>query len=181
MNRVIKTRTREREAAMSGNTQRMARWVVATAVTAASLFAVAGSAQAFDTGTCQQFFGSSSTNVDTVQVDTGTFGQVDFGDHNHWFGKPLGTAVVCWGPNGRVHVRGQLFADSPENVCVSAQFRFFRYQTTLTKTRTAALCGKDAASGLVYITEGNDAARFNGVRIKLFGPNGLEYDQDQTR
>src|SRR4051794_31344982 len=118
MNRVIEIRTREQESAMSGNTQRMARWAVATAVTGASLLAMAGSAQAFDSGTCQQFFGSSGTNVDTVQVDTGTFGQVDFGDHNHWFGKPLGTAVVCWGANGRVNVRGQLFADNPENVCV---------------------------------------------------------------
>ena len=88
---------------------------------------------------------------------------------------------MCWGPNGRVHVRGRLFADSPADIRVSARFTFSGVAGGTTVTRTAQLFGRNAASRLVFLTEGDETTRFTAVRIQLSGPNGLAYDGVETR
>src|SRR4051812_34643021 len=64
----------------SVRTKRMTRSLTAMIVAAGSVAALAGQAQAYDGGTCNTLFGSANVaSVDTVQIDSGTVGEVDFG------------------------------------------------------------------------------------------------------
>ena len=82
------------------------------------LVGLAVPAQAYDNNDCTNVYGQNGVfDFDTLRIDTGTNGMVDFGDHPHWFGAPQGTAVVCFSKNssegrGKAFVKGQLFADS---------------------------------------------------------------------
>jgi hypothetical protein len=97
-------------------------------VASGSAAALAGPAQAFDTGTCNEMFGSNNiASVDSFNMETGTAGEVDFADGPFaWWGAPLGNAVVCWNKNGHVGVRGILYADPFQNG-VKAQMQIQYY------------------------------------------------------
>ena len=104
-------------------TRSMIRTATAALATAAALIATtAGTAQAYDGGTCNSIYGAQ--NVDFAQqftIETGTTGNFDFGDDLHLFGEPRGTAVVCSTHDGRVRVIGKGFQDGA--VLVNPQVR----------------------------------------------------------
>lgn len=162
---------------------RSIRLVMAMTLTAATLVSVAGPAQAFDRGDCDRAFGASNIqSVDTIRIDTGTVGQVDFGDNLHLGGVPQGPAVVCWATNGRVALIGRLFVDSGLVVTrVSAKITYFygnnvsgNYQPTF------EIFSNNAGSTLVSeVASGRD---YNRVRVRLYSPtNELVHTSNRYR
>jgi hypothetical protein len=155
---------------------RMTKWMVgpvAAMVVAVGLLAsLAGSAQAYDKGTCDQIFGVGNSAVDLANEDTGSSGKVDFGDVNHWFGVPLGTAVVCWGNNGKVAVKGRVFADSGDVLTfTSAKLTFFNNGVAGTELVAAEFWGNNGSDRIVSRISG--AGFFNRVRIRLYSAGTL--------
>jgi hypothetical protein len=101
---------------------RMIRTATAALAAAALIATPAGTAQAYDGGTCNSIYGAQ--NVDVAQqftIETGTTGNFDFGDDLHLFGEPRGTAVVCSTHDGRVRLIGKGFQDGA--VLVNPQVR----------------------------------------------------------
>jgi hypothetical protein len=73
----------------------------------------AGTAQAYDRGTCNSIYGAQNVDVAAqFTIETGTTGNFDFGDDLHLFGEPRGTAVVCSTHDGRVRLIGKGFPDN---------------------------------------------------------------------
>lgn len=156
---------------MSGIKKWMAGSLTAMVVTAASLASLVGPAQAFDKGTCDGIFGVGNSAVDRFKADTGSAGKVDFGDHNHWFGVPLGDAVACWGNNGRVALVGRVFADSGNVITLTAaKVTFFNNGVAGTET-VHDFWGNNGSNKLVNRLSG--AGNFNQVRIRLFSAGTL--------
>jgi hypothetical protein len=148
--------------------------LTAVAVTAGSLVSLAGPAQAYDRGTCDQKFGVGNwADEDTFKVDTGEVGQVDFGDNLHLFGQPQGTAVVCFATDGAVSLTGRLFADSGLTVInVEAKVTYFR-GTVAASTSSHELITSMAGSKVV--NQVRTGGNFTKVRIRLYSVGELRH------
>ena len=85
----------------------------ALAAGAALMATTAGTAQAYDRGTCNSIYGAQNVDVaDQFTIETGLAGNFDFGDDLHLFGEPRGTAVVCSTNDGRARLIGKGFPDN---------------------------------------------------------------------
>jgi hypothetical protein len=161
--------------------------VVALAVTAAAMIGGAGTAQAYDGGTCSWYDDRYADKV--FQFGIRDWGAADFGDLPHAGGWPIGAAVVCWGGTGpyardRAAVVGRLFADSWSTVEVKARITFFLDGGTRTTSTTWTLTGALADSRRVTTRAPADAFT-SKVRIQLF-VNGTsigsaDFTEDQAQ
>jgi hypothetical protein len=108
---------------MSKLTKRIVWPNIAAVFFTAALIGFAGMVQAFDRAHCDFLFGAANVfRADTFKMNAG---RVDFGDGIHAAGWPGGTAVICWSNDGRVAVRGYVYADSiGENVMAIARISF---------------------------------------------------------
>ncbi len=144
------------------------------ALGAGALLLQGAPASAFDRTDCNAMFGSA--NVARVQQFNIEAGRADFGDELHLFGAPQGKAVICWSLDGRVAVKGKLYADAGFNEFVEAgiriRFRRTNGRLTGTTTRTVRTQGF-LASRVVEVV--SPAGRMNQVRIELtrFQETGL--------
>lgn len=169
----------------SVRTKRMARSLTAMVVAAGSVAALAGPAQAYDKGTCNDRFGAANVDeVDIVRLDTGQVGEVDFGDDLHLFGAPQGNAVVCWQHNGKVAVVGRLYADPwPSNgfVSASAQIKYYNYTNPALNASTA--WGVTSTNGLkkISIDHAPAAGYVDRVRIRLYNGTTLVHSSNRFR
>lgn len=119
-----------------------------------------------DRGDCDRAFGAANVfDVDTVRIDTGTVGMVDFGDDLHLWGAPQGDAVVCWQRNGRVLVKGRVFADTGDtNIYVYAHIQYIN-NGVVAATSTHKLSGGEGSKFVNVLTA---AGNLTQVRIRLF-------------
>jgi hypothetical protein len=143
---------------MSGMGKWMVRLLSAMVMAAGSLVSLADPAQAYDFGDCAYLFGAANVfRADQFYIDTGWGGLVDFGDDPHLFGGPQGRAVVCWSIDGRVAIRGRVYADydNPhgENIEATAQITFFDARGAR-GTIICGITGHDAASAEIYAVTG---------------------------
>jgi hypothetical protein len=112
------------------------RKMLAAAIALIAL-SVVGTAQAYDSSTCNGLFGGANVSrTDRIKIN---YGHADFGDDLHVFGGPGGDAVICWSIDGRVAVRGKLFSDPGlwphnEEQYATARIRFVRSDGTLAFT-----------------------------------------------
>jgi hypothetical protein len=95
--------------------------VAAIVAALASLASLAGPAQAYNTGSCFGY-GYGISDVDQFKMSSG---RVDFGDGWHLGGSPLWDAVVCWGEEGSINIRGKLYNDSPTLFMAAIDIRYF--------------------------------------------------------
>lgn len=166
---------------MQGIRARTLRTITALALGAGALVASAAPARAYDRGTCESAIGSTNVfAVDTIRIDTGTEGHVDFGDDAHWGGTPHGTAVVCWGRNGIAAVIGKLFADGPVGTCVSAQVEFFNSSGVDDSTFRSFCSGTFSMSSEIREFHGGVSNVQRRVRVKLFH-NVLQHTSNRYR
>jgi hypothetical protein len=110
-----------RVATHTPRTPRRKKWMLRAlttgVLTAGSLAALAGPAQAYTGTTCAQELGSGNVfDVDPIKIDTA---RVDFGDlpyiaYRAGGGAPGASAVICWGNDGRVAIVGRLFYGPPQ-------------------------------------------------------------------
>jgi hypothetical protein len=165
----------------------MVRSVTAMVAAVGSLVCLAGPAEAFDSGTCNNIFGPDNVDrVHTFKIDTGTVGKVDFGDHLHLWGAPQGTAVVCFQNAGAVAVKGYLYADTPaassfggvEYIFAKAKITYFSGDV-VRATSEHSFSGGGAASKLV--NELKSGVRFTRVRLKLFRNETVVQTQNFNR
>lgn len=125
-------------------------------------------AQAFNHGDCYIVFAAANVaKVTPVRIDAGG---ADFGDHGHFLGAPQGNAVICWSTDGRVAVKGLVFADSfagPLSATVRIRFRRSNGTWTSEFVRSAATQGGPfPASTLAYVV--SPQGNFRRVRVRLF-------------
>jgi hypothetical protein len=157
---------------MSGFGTCMMRTVTALAVAGGLIGVSAGTAQGYGLGDCNSIFASQNvTKADTFSVDGG---KADFGDQLHIGGVPVGTAVICWSIDGRVAVKGRLYADNlclPLRPCtpVTTQVKisFQRTNGLFTKTTRRSV----VSQGMVAdreVTKKSPSGSFDRVRIQLF-------------
>src|SRR4051812_19054287 len=126
-----------------------------------------GTARAYDQAACNEIFGIA--NVTPTEQFAIEGGAADFGDDPHWFGTPLGKAVACWATDGRVAIRGKLFADDfHEPVEAIAKIRFQRVNGTVSGTTTSTVQGAGGFPASVQITRISPPGNFNRARIQLF-------------
>jgi hypothetical protein len=135
----------------ASRTKWTARSLVAMLVAAGSAAALAGPAQAYDRTSCDNLWGPGNVeSVDTVHMNTGSVGKVDFADNAHFFHTPYGNAVVCWAKNGRVAVQGRLYADPHAgSATVSVSFVYYNDGVDLTSWRSSDLTGSASDSAAV--------------------------------
>ena len=151
---------------MPSMTKWMTRSLAAIVVAGGSLVAVAGPAQAYDSGTCNGLFGAANVaDVDPVLVDTGTVDMVDFGDGLHLWGAPQGTAVVCWHRDGRVAVKGRVYADNAHDIAVRAEITLYNAGIASTATKYTLTGHNGASRDVSRLTTGGNHDR---VRIRLY-------------
>ena len=133
----------------------------ALAAAAALIATTAGTAQAYDGGTCNSIYGAQNVDVaDQFTIETGTAGNLDFGDDLHLFGAPQGTAVVCSTYDGRVRLIGKLFVDGAIVVSPQVRVQFMRNNSVPAITLWR--------SGTVNVER---TGNFASVRVTLFsGP-----------
>lgn len=125
-----------------------------------------------DRKTCEQRFGA--TNVLRVRRFNINTRHVDFGDHPHLVGAPQGMAVVCWLRDGRIAVKGFLFADNIRHPYVGMiEIRFQDTNGQWTRVWKMSLANYDLA-GLIpptvvwkEIEKVSPHGKFNLVRIRL--------------
>ena len=160
---------------------RIGNWAASLAAAISGMFLCsAPPAHAYDLNDCNRV-------VDTFAIQQFSIngGGADFGDLPHLGGAPLGTAVVCWSPGGRVAVIGKLFAD---NLCVP--FRECTPLTATLKIRFRRSNGQFSPTiTLTVLSQGNlafgevkrvsSSGNFNRVNLRLFtfqqtalGPTG---------
>jgi len=156
------------------------RLIAVMTIAAGSLLSLRGPAQAYDLSSCNRV-------VDTFAIQQFTIngGAADFGDEPHILGGPVGTAVICWSPGGRVAVIGQVYADNlclplrpctPLKAIVKIRFKRANGSFTGTTTRTTLSNGGLAHRELKKVSP---SGTFNGVNIRVFtfqstalGPTG---------
>lgn len=127
-----------------------------------------GVTQAYDRGDCVRIFGSDA-NIARVEQFSVDGGGADFGDEPHWFGVPVGTAVVCFATSGRIAVKGKLYADRSQRAIVEIRFRRTNGQFTPIESppRTVdASPGQNLASREIAVA--SPPGQFNRARIRLF-------------
>jgi hypothetical protein len=156
------------EGIMHGITGLIARVLMAAGLAAGSLLSLRASAHAYDINDCNRV-------VDTFAIQQFSIegGGVDFGDLPHLAGNPVGTAVVCWSPGGRVAIIGKLFADDlclPFQSCIpltaTATITFRR-----TNGQTSTITQRVLSQGnLAYgeIKRVSAPGNFNQVKVQLF-------------
>lgn len=106
----------------------------------------------------------------------------DFGDHPHLFGAPQGQAVVCWSTNGRIGVKGVLFADDfREPVEAIVRIRFRRSTGAWTGVTTQRVSGNGGVVAFRPVTVVSPRGQFDRVQIRLqkFQDTALQNDTVQ--
>jgi hypothetical protein len=160
------------------------RWRAAALAPTALVLALVGpivgvtvaAAPAGATPTC----GGTHDDVDTVRVDTGSTGKVDFGGDPHLFGAPQGSAVVCWDhlPNGDnfVELDGQLYWDDLfVGGCAEIVIDFFDSSGHEVGASLSAGWSVKSPGGLrqVEVWRQAEARSLHSVQIRLFRSNSL--------
>jgi hypothetical protein len=142
------------------------RSAVPTLATAGLAISLSSAAHALDRGTCNVIF--ASANVEKVTTFKEEAGRADFGDLAHLFGGPVGTAVVCWSIDGRVAVKGVLFADDfRDQVEATVKIRFRRTNGRWTNTTTRSVRSQGNISWWKDVEKVSPQGRFNRVRVRL--------------
>jgi hypothetical protein len=134
-------------------------------------------AKAFDQGNCKDF---GSLNLSRAATFNTEAGGADFGDDPHWFGNPVGTAVICWFSNGRVGIKGKVFADTTlhgDPVVATAEVRFRRTNGQFTPATTISIGTNIAWVASSLVQKLSPQGNFNRVRVRLFDafPADLEH------
>src|SRR5215471_3107470 len=146
--------------------RRIARFVSMT-IAAGALVASASPSRAFDHGDCYVVF--AAANVARVAPFKIEAGKADFGDHPHLLGSPQGNAVNCWSTDGRVAVKGYVFADDlrgPVSATVHIRFRRSNGSWTSEFVQSANTQGGLPGSALAYVV--SPSGSFNQVRVRLY-------------
>jgi len=165
---------------MFGNVNLKARSPSGIATIAGSLMCLIAPAQAYDLNSCNQLLPTSA-----VQRFSTEGGGADFGDEPHLGGQPLGDAVICWSPAGRVAVIGKLYADDlclpfrpcdPLTATVKIKFQRTNGSWTGTTIRRKLTQGNLAS---LEVKKKSPMGSFKKVNIRLFtfqttdlGPTG---------
>ena len=126
----------------------------------------AGPSRAFYYGDCYVVFAAANVaKVTPVKIEAGG---ADFGDHPHLAGAPQGNAVICWSTDGRVAVKGNVFADDFRGpVTATVQIRFRRSNGSTANFSTSAVTqGGFPGWALAYVA--SPPGDFRQVRIRLF-------------
>lgn len=126
-----------------------------------------GSASRYDKNDCDRMFGSA--NVEKVTLVNINGGNADFGDDPHLFGAPSGNAVLCWSIDGRVAVKGRLYADSLSDAEVAyVRIRFRRTNGRWTRSTRRSVATQGGAIVISKAVEKvSPRGNFNRVRIRL--------------
>jgi hypothetical protein len=144
----------------------IARGLTATAVAACMTVLLTGVTRAYDRGDCVRIFGSDA-NIARVEQFSMDGGGADFGDEPHWFGAPVGTAVVCFATNGQIAVKGRLYADRSSGAVAKFSFRRTNGQFTSAKRRNVYLEPWQSLAN-VEVSVASPPGHFNRARIRLF-------------
>ena len=163
---------------MFGGTS-IGRSVAAVVATVGSLACLAGPAQAYDRGTCEQKLGAS--NVEEVDTFAVNVGKVDFGDLLHLSGTPLGKAVVCWGENGNVAIVGRVFADSSTWTLAKARITVYSANGSASSPRDYSIQGRYAQSTVISETLGLHPGPVTRVRFQFYADGVLGYTRGEHR
>ena len=146
--------------------RKVARFVSLT-IAVGAIVAWAGPARAFDYGDCYVVFAAANVaRVAPVRIDAGA---ADFGDLLHLGGAPQGNAVICWSTDGRVAVKGLVFADNfrgPVSATVRIRFRRSNGAWTSDFVTSANTQGLFPAWTLAYVV--SPPGDFRRVRIRLY-------------
>ena len=120
----------------------------------------------------------SHDDVDTVRIDTGSTGKVDFGDDPHLIGTPTNAAKICWDrtANGQVFVEldGELYWDAQwSGGCAEIAVDFFDAAGGFVGASLSAGWSVKSPGGLrqVNIWRQAQAPTLDRVRIRLFRSN----------
>ena len=144
---------------------RIVRGLTATAVAACMTVLLTGVTQAYDRFHCAQIFGNDANVASVVQFSMDG-GGADFGDEPHWFGAPVGTAVVCFATSGRIAVKGRLYADRSQRAIVAIRFRRTNGTFSTVQRTVDTLPNQGLASAEIAVA--SPVGQFNRVRIRLF-------------
>lgn len=139
-----------------------------------------GAARAFGGGDCNMFAQSNIARVQEISIDTGG---ADFGDFPHLFGSPLGKAIICWASDGRVAVRGTLFADNfREPIQAILKVRFRSNNGTWTPFAQGDVSGNGGLVAFQRFFRTSPRGQFNRVQIQLetFRDSALPNDRAIT-
>ena len=148
----------------------IAKWAAPLAAAVSGLFLYSASpARAYDLNDCNRVLATFA-----IQQFSINGGGADFGDLPHLGGGPLGTAVICWSPGGRVAVIGKLFADDlclPFRDCTpltaTLKIRFRRTNGQFSPTVTLSLLSQgNLAFG--EVKRRSSSGNFNRVNLRLF-------------
>lgn len=146
--------------------KRARRFVFLTVAAGVSV-AWAGPSRAFDHGDCYIVFAAANVaKVASVKISAG---KADFGDHAHLGGSPQGNAVICWSTDGRVAVKGNVFADDlrdPVTATVRIRFRRSNGSWTTDFVRSAVTQGFFPGSTLAYVV--SPSGNFGRTRVRLY-------------
>jgi hypothetical protein len=121
-----------------------------------------------------------SANVSKVERFSLDGGGADFGDELHLAGAPQGAAIICWSIDGRVAVKGKLYADGHcdhfqpcEPLTARVEIRFQRTNGRVTNITSRS---KFSPGGLASreVVKVSPFGSFNLVRIQLFTPPGTD-------
>jgi hypothetical protein len=156
----------------------MVRSVAAMVAAVGSLVCLAGPADAFDSGTCNNLFGANNVRFAVAfKIDTGAVGKVDFGDHLHLWGAPQGTAVVCSNKARDVAVVGRLFIDTQndENIFALAKITYFKGDV-VGATSEHNVQGNGTANTLVNTLKSGGG--FTKIRLRLYRNSVLVHTKD---
>jgi hypothetical protein len=132
-----------------------------------AMVAWAAPSKAYDHGDCYVVF--AAANVAKVAPSQIEAGWVDWGDDPHSVGRPWGNAVICWSTDGRVAVKGRVFADRLRDpVTATVKIRFQRTNRTWTTdfVKSAETAGLWVGSELAYVV--TPPGNFRRVRIRLY-------------
>ena len=158
---------------MSKSSRRIARLVSLTMALGA-LVAWTSPSGAFDHGDCYVVFAAANVaKVTSLKIEGGG---ADFGDDPHLLGSPQGNAVVCWSTDGRVAVKGYLFADDLRNpVSATVRIRFRRSDGSWTSdfVRSANTQGGFPGSALAYVVSPSGDFRRANIRLTTTTTSGL--------
>lgn len=128
-------------------------------------------AAAMDRGDCERLFAAANVQR-VVQFSIDRQG-ADFGDELHLGGAPLGKAVICWSIDGRIAVRGRLYAHDRDFAEASIRISFRRTNGQFTNPTTNSVLTQGGLFPANRIVERvSPVGRFNRVRLQLFTLQG---------
>lgn len=139
-----------------------------------------GAAHAFGAGDCYMFAQSNIARVQEISINTNN---ADFGDFPHLFGAPVGKAIICWASDGRVAVRGTLFADDfREPIQAILKVRFQATDGTWTPFARGDVIGAGGLVAFQRFVHTSPRGRFNRAQIQLqtFQDSALPNDRVVT-